>query len=62
MQVKKLSFLNLALNNKFFNGIEIDNNFESFKQRSDLIVTNRQEDELLDIQEKVFTRDIFKEN
>ena len=31
-------------------------------KRADLIVTNRQEDELSDIQEKVFTRDIFKEN
>jgi UDPglucose 6-dehydrogenase len=51
-----------TVNDKSFNGIEVDNNFESFKQRADLIVANRQEDQLLDIQDKVFTRDIFKEN
>ena len=34
MQIKKLLFLNLSINNKFFNGIEIDNNLESFKAKS----------------------------
>jgi UDPglucose 6-dehydrogenase len=59
---KKIIIFEPAVNDKFFNGIEVDNNFESFKERVDLIVTNRQEDQLLDIQDKVFTRDIFKEN
>ena len=45
-----------------FNGLEIENNIKRFKDRCDLIVTNRLEDELMDIKEKVFTRDIFKEN
>jgi UDPglucose 6-dehydrogenase len=59
---KKVIIFEPNIDDKFFNGIEVDNNFESFKQRADLIVTNRQEDQLLDIQDKVFTRDIFKEN
>ena len=59
---KKVIIFEPNINNKFFNGIEIDNDFESFKQRSDLIVANRQDEQLLDIQDKVFTRDIFKEN
>ena len=59
---KKVIIFEPNISNKFFNGIEIDNNFESFKERADLIVTNRQQDELSDIQGKVFTRDIFKEN
>ena len=59
---KKVIIFEPTVNNKSFNGIEVDNNFESFKQRADLIVANRQEDQLLDIQDKVFTRDIFKEN
>ena len=59
---KKVIIFEPSINDKFFNGIEVDNNFESFKQRADLIVTNRQEEQLLDIQDKVFTRDIFKEN
>jgi UDPglucose 6-dehydrogenase len=59
---KKVIIFEPNIDDRFFNGIEVDNNFESFKQRADLIVTNRQEDQLLDIQDKVFTRDIFKEN
>ena len=45
-----------------FNGFEIENNIESFKDRSDLIVANRLDDELIDVKAKVFSRDIFKEN
>ena len=48
--------------NVSFEGIEIVNNIESFKDRSDLIVANRVDDELLDVKEKVFSRDIFEEN
>ena len=59
---RKVIIFEPNINNKFFNGIEIDNDFESFKQRADLVVTNRQDDALSDIQDKVFTRDIFKEN
>ena len=59
---KKVIIFEPNINNKFFNGIEIDNDFESFKQRADLVVTNRQDDALSDIPDKVFTRDIFKEN
>ena len=59
---KKVIIFEPNIDDKSFNGIEVDNDFESFKKRADLIVSNRQEDELLDIQDKVFTRDIFKEN
>ena len=48
--------------NDYFLDIEIDNNLESFKKRSDLIVTNRLESALEDVKDKIFTRDIFKEN
>ncbi|MDC3247609.1 nucleotide sugar dehydrogenase [Gammaproteobacteria bacterium] len=59
---RKVIIFETNINNKFFNSIEIDNDFESFKQRADLVVTNRQDDALSDIQDKVFTRDIFEEN
>ena len=59
---KKVIIFEPNVNDKSFNGIEVDNNFESFKQRADLIVANRQDNQLFDIQDKVFTRDIFKEN
>ena len=59
---KKVIIFEPSIERKSFNGIEVDNDLESFKKRADLIVSNRQEDELLDIQNKVFTRDIFKVN
>ena len=43
----------------FFNS-EVVNNLSVFKQRCDVIVANRWDDVLLDVREKVFTRDIFR--
>jgi len=59
---KKIIVFEPSIKNNFLNGIKFEENLEIFKSRSDLIVTNRLEDELLDVSEKVFTRDIFKEN
>jgi UDPglucose 6-dehydrogenase len=43
---------------EFFNSIVIDN-LEDFKQLSDIIVANRMLDELQDVKEKIYTRDLF---
>jgi UDPglucose 6-dehydrogenase len=59
---KKIIVFEPSIKNNFLNDIELEENLEIFKSRSDLIVTNRYEEELLDVLEKVFTRDIFKEN
>lgn len=45
-----------------FKGIEVENNIKRFKDRCNLIVANRFEDDLLDVRNKVFSRDIFEEN
>lgn len=45
-----------------FNGLKVNNNFESFKQETDIIISNRDAKELEEVREKVFTRDLFNEN
>lgn len=44
----------------FFNS-EVVTDLEQFKIRSELIIANRMSDELIDVNEKVFTRDLFNE-
>jgi UDPglucose 6-dehydrogenase len=46
-------------NEKTFFGLKIVTSFQEFKQTSDVIVANRMVDELNDVSEKVYTRDIF---
>lgn len=42
-----------------FQGIEVEKDFEKFKQNSDVILANRMPAELADVKEKVYTRDLF---
>ncbi len=44
---------------KFFRS-EVVNDLESFKERSSIIISNRWNDELSDVKEKVYTRDLFE--
>lgn len=59
---KKIIIFEPGIHKDHFLDIEIDNKLESFKKRCDLIVSNRLEDGLTDVRDKLFTRDIFKEN
>ena len=50
----------LKVNN--FEGCEIEREINNFKKKSDLIITNRFFNELDDVYNKVYTRDIFNNN
>ena len=45
-----------------FNECYVEHNLISFKNHSDLVLTNRMDDDLIDISEKIYTRDIFNIN
>lgn len=49
-----------VLDAKQFEGLRVVNDFESFKAEADVIVANRMEEALLDVEEKVYTRDVFR--
>jgi UDPglucose 6-dehydrogenase len=44
---------------EFFNS-KVIKDLEEFKQMSDVIVANRLSDDIRDVQDKVYTRDIFE--
>jgi UDPglucose 6-dehydrogenase len=47
--------------NEFFHS-KVFSNLDDFKQISDVIVANRMVDELVDVKDKVYTRDLFNRN
>lgn len=49
-----------ALNAPEFFGSEVTHDLEAFKAGCDVIVANRWSDELADVADKVYTRDLFK--
>ena len=45
-----------------FYDLDVISDLSEFKDKSDIIITNRMTDDLLDIKEKVYTRDLFGNN
>lgn len=49
-----------TLSEETFYNSRVIKNFETFKQECDIIISNRYEDELKDVGDKIYTRDIFQ--
>ena len=48
-----------TLSTSEFNGFEVNNDFENFKSVSDIVVANRFSQDLEDVKDKLYTRDLF---
>ena len=66
IQVLRSEKINVLVYDPDFEGslknVKFTNNLQNFKESSDLIITNRIDTALDDVLDKVFSRDIFKEN
>lgn len=51
----------LCKQEKFYNAVVVKN-LDDFKRMSDIILTNRWCDDLLDVKDRIFTRDLFHDN
>ncbi len=49
-----------VLEDKAFKGARVEHDLETFKKEADVIVANRWDEDILDVADKVFSRDIFR--
>jgi UDPglucose 6-dehydrogenase len=59
--IKVVIFEPVINEDKFFNS-EVIKNLDKFKEVSELIVANRVTDEIKDVMDKVYTRDLYNSN
>ena len=48
-----------TLKDKEFNGCKVISDFDKFAKKSDVIIANRYEDQLFEVKDKVYTRDLY---
>ena len=56
---QKIVIYEPTLNKEEFNGCKVVNDLEGFKNISSVIMANRLDEKLIDVKEKVYTRDLF---
>lgn len=62
LENKNILIYEPLLDEPYWQGYEVVNDLAEFKKRSECIIANRKNDDLLDVKEKVYTRDIFQYN
>jgi UDPglucose 6-dehydrogenase len=55
----KLFIFEPSIDLKYFLGCDVENDLNVFKNKCELVITNRITEEILDIRDKIFTRDIY---
>lgn len=56
---KEIIIYEPAMTEEYFFGSKVLRNFEEFKKMSDIIVANRMAKELIDVNDKIYTKDLF---
>lgn len=56
---QKIVIYEPTLNKEEFNGCKVVNDLDKFKNMSAVIMANRLDEKLIDVKEKVYTRDLF---
>ena len=51
-----------TLEDDVFEEYNVEHNLDTFKNTSDIIIANRFDDELENVKQKVYTRDLFRNN
>ena len=58
----KVQIYEPTLKEDIFEEYKVENNLDNFKNTSDVIIANRYDEELEEVKDKVYTRDIFRNN
>ena len=58
----KIYIYDTNISSKTFKGVDVENNFNKFVAKVDLIIANRVSDELKNIRKSIYTRDIYNNN
>ena len=55
----KITIYEPSISNGLYRKYQVNNNLESFKQETDLIICNRRSSFLSDVEHKIYSRDLF---
>lgn len=51
-----------TIKENMFEGYKVEHDLDNFKNNSDVIIANRLNEEIIDEMDKIYTRDIYREN